>query len=376
MITADDVHPATDRGADVPPVVAPDAVDAQWLTGILTAAGVLDGAQVVSVDRAPCGTGQLADSYRFTLSYDRAGAGPDTVVAKFASEDPTSRDYGHRSGFYRSEIRFYTDLADGLGVSVPTPIHAALAPNETDFVLLMEDLGPARSVDQLVGATPDEAALVVEQAAALHAATWRDPELAGRDWLGATTAIFDHVTDNFADIVEAFPSLCGDLVPESDLAEARKLCAHTGAWKAVFRDPQCLWHSDLRVDNVLFDAQGGARPAVILDWQGTGLGRGTIDLAYFLGTSLTTENRREHERDLVAAYQRALAARGVEAYGPDECWQDYRMHAIHALQIGIFGLGAVKRTERGDEMWRVWIERAAAHVRDLDSYTVLAARPA
>jgi hypothetical protein len=353
-------------------VVAPDDVDARWLTGVLTAAGVLSGAQVVSVRREPCGTGQLADSYRFTVNYDRPGAGPATVVGKFASVDPTSRDYGQRSGFYRSEIRFYTDLAARLGVSIPTPIHAALAANETDFVLLMEDLAPARSVDQLVGCGPDEAALVVEQAAALHAATWRDPRLAGRDWLSATTAIFDHVTDNFADIVEAFPTLCGDLVPESDLAQARTLCQYTQAWKAVFRDPQCLWHSDLRVDNVLFDAQGGARPCVLLDWQGVGLGRGTIDLAYFLATSLTTENRRAYERDLVAVYQRALAAHGVEGYGPDECWRDYRMHAIHGLQVGVFGLGAVKRTARGDEMWRVWIERAAAHTRDLDSFAALA----
>lgn len=372
MINTD--GPVTELEPGVPSVVPPDAVDARWLTAVLTCAGVLRGAEVTSVDRESCGTGQLADSYRFTLTYDRPDAGPATVVAKFASEDATSRDYGQRSGYYRSEIRFYTELAGGLGVSVASPIHAALAANETDFVLLMEDLAPARSVDQLVGCTPDEAALVVEEAARLHAATWRDPRLSGRDWLGATTAIFDHVTDNFADIVEAFPTLCGDLVPESDLAEARILCRYAEAWKAVFRDPQCLWHSDLRVDNVLFDAQGGARPCVLLDWQGVGLGRGTIDLAYFLATSLTTENRRAHERDLVAAYQRALAGNGVSGYGPDECWRDYRMHAIHALQVGVFGLGAVKRTPRGDEMWRVWIERAAAHTRDLDSFAVLAER--
>jgi hypothetical protein len=373
VINGDDGRSATGLVAGLPPVVSPDEVDARWLTGILTSAGVLGSGRVTGVTREPCGTGQLADSYRFTLDYDRPGIGPATVVAKFASEDAASRDYGRRSGFYRTEIRFYNEIAGGLGMSLATPIHAALAENETDFVLLMEDLAPARSVDQLVGCTPDEAALVVEQAAALHAASWRDPALSGRPWLTATTAIFDHVTDNFADTVEAFPTLCGDLVPESDLAEARKLCAHTEAWKAVFRDPQCLWHSDLRVDNVLFDAQDGIRPAVLLDFQGVGLGKGTIDLAYFLATSLTTEDRRTHERDLVALYQRELTARGVAGYGPEECWRDYRVHAVHALQVGVFGLGAVKRTERGDQMWKVWIDRAAAHTRDLDSFTALGA---
>jgi hypothetical protein len=128
------------------------------------------------------------------------------------------------------------------------------------------------------------------------------------------------------------------------------------------------------VDNVLFDAQDGARPAVLLDWQGVGSGRGTIDLAYFLATSLTTQDRRAHERDLVRHYHEALVGHGVSGYGADECWDDYRVHAIHGLQVGVFGLGAVKRTPRGDEMWRVWIERSAAHTRDLDSFAVLAGR--
>lgn len=50
------------------------------------------------------------------------------------------------------------------------------------------------------------------------------------------------------------------------------------------------------------------------------------------------------------------------------------MLAIHGLQVGVFGLGAVKRSARGDEMWRIWIERTAAHTRDLDSFAALAAR--
>ena len=95
-------------------------------------------------------------------------------------------------------------------------------------------------------------------------------------------------------------------------------------------------------------------------------------MAAFLGISMTVEDRRAHERDLVAIYQRALAAGGVDEYTGETCWNDYRMQAVQALTVGVFGLGAVRRTPRGDEMWRVWIERTAAHVRDLDSYTLLA----
>lgn len=356
------------------PLFSADQISPEWLTQVLRASARMSAGTVVHVERSTCGTGQLGDSYRFTLTYDPPRAGPATLVGKFASQDPTSREFGHRSGYYRSEIGFYNELAPRLSMSIPTAIHAALADNATDFVLLMDDLAPARQVDQLIGCSADESARVLEQAAALHAASWHDRSLAGRDWLQGPVGIFTQVTDTFAAVLKTFPELCGDLVPDADLHEAARLIEHAQAWKQVFSAPQCLWHSDLRADNVMFDAANGEKPVVILDWQGLGFGCGTIDLAYWLGTSMTVEHRRQHERALVAHYHDALAGHGVQDYGADQCWEDYRVHAIHGLQVGVFGLGAVKRTPRGDQMWKLWIERTAAQVRDLDSYTVLGRR--
>ncbi|WP_420468181.1 phosphotransferase [Panacagrimonas sp.] len=353
------------------PVVAVEQITPEWLTQVLTHAGRLRGARVASVQRETCGTGQLGDSYRFTLTYDPPSSGPATLVGKFASKDPTSREFGSRSGYYRSEIGFYTDLAPQLAMSIPTAVHAALADNVTDFVLLMEDLAPARQVDQLLGCDADESARVLTQAAALHAASWHDRKLAALDWLQGPVGIFGQVTDNFAGVLKTFPDLCADLVPDADLAVAAGLIDHAAAWKGVFSEPRCLWHSDLRADNVLFDAVGGTRPVVVLDWQGLGFGCGSIDIAYWMGTSMTVEQRRVHERALVQHYHRELVGLGVSGYSAERCWDDYRLHAIHGLQVGVFGLGAVKRTPRGDRMWKLWIERTAAQVRDLDSFEVL-----
>lgn len=355
-------------------VIDVDAVSADWLTRVLRARGLADGARVTSVAHATCGTGQLGDSYRFALAYDPPCAGPPTLVGKFASKDPTSREFGRNSGYYRSEVRFYLDLAPTLPISIPRALHAALADNHTDFTLLMEDLAPARQVDQLVGCDADESARVLEQAAAMHAATWRRADLEEPEWLRGPVGIFSHVSDCFADLIRRFPELCGDLVSDTDLREAEKLVPHVAAWKAVFSDPQCLWHSDLRADNVMFDAENGRRPVVLLDWQGVGFGRGTIDVAYWLGTSMTIDDRRAHERALVRHYHAALVRNGVHELSAEQCWEDYRLHAIHGLQVGVFGLGAVKRTERGDRMWKTWIERTAAQVRDLDSFAVLSGR--
>lgn len=353
------------------PVVPVHAIDAAWLNEVLTDAKPLSCGRIARVERAVCGTGQLADSYCFTLTYEPGDTGPATVVGKFPSEDATSRAFGQQSGYYRNEIRFYQEIAPTLTLAIPTPLHAALASNETDFVLLMEDMSPARAVDQLVGCTADDAAATVEQAAALHAGSWHSERLASVDWLQGTVGSFVHVTDNFGETTGTFREKFGDLIADADLAEAARLNDHLDAWKAVFATPQCLWHSDLRADNLLFDANDGDLPVALLDWQGVGYGRGTIDVAYFLGTSLTTEVRRTAERDLVTHYHEHLTTNGVEDYTADECWDDYRLAALHGLQVGVFGLGAVKRSDRGDRMWRNWIERTATQVRDLDSYTAL-----
>ena len=352
-------------------VVPVDQITPEWLTQVLGEQQLLKSGKVTGVRRETCGTGQLGDSFRFFLDYEPSRAGPATLVGKFASQDQTSREFGARSGYYRSEIGFYRELAPRLSMSIPRAIHAALAPNAIDFVLLMEDLAPARQVDQLIGCTADESARVLAQAAALHAQSWGAADLAAQDWLKGPVGIFTHVTDNFAQVVKTFPELCGDLVAEQELREAARLIEHADTWKQVFSRPLCLWHSDLRADNVLFDARGGARPVVVLDWQGVGFGCGTIDVAYWMGTSMAVDDRRAHERALLSHYHSELVRYGVKDYSAERCWKDYRIHAIHGLQVGVFGLGAVKRTPRGDRMWKNWIERTAAQVRDLDSFSAL-----
>lgn len=356
------------------PVMPADKIGPGWMTQVLTAAGRLHDGRVTDVQLAPCGAGHVADSYRLRLQYDSPGAGPATLVGKFSSKDPVSREFGIRSGWYRCEVGFYRELAPRLPVSVPSTVHAALAADQGDFVLLMEDLAPARQVEQLASCSLEESIRVIEQAAALHARTWHSAELASLTWLRGSVGIYAQASEGFAEVLRIFSQLYPDFLPEADLREVRKLVPHADAWKRTLSTPRCLWHLDLRADNVMFDACGGTRPVVVLDWQGLGFGQGTIDVAYWIGTSLSVEDRRAHERALVAHYHDALSQNGVRDYTAEQCWEDYRVNAIHGLQVGIFAPGVVKRTPRGDRMWKVWLERAIAQVRDLDSFEALAWR--
>ena len=132
-------------------------------------------------------------------------------------------------------------------------------------------------------------------------------------------------------------------------------------------------HGDYRLDNLLFPPDGG--PGVVaVDFQTLSLALPARDLAYFLGTSLTVEDRRAHERDLVAAYHAALTSYGVVDYSLEQCWDDYVFAMIQGPLVSIFGCAYGARTERGDRMFAAMIARSCAAIRDLDTLALVAAQ--
>src|ERR1035441_1498595 len=69
-------------------------VTPEWMTAVLTEVGALVGGRVTMVTPTAIGTGQMADTTRLALTFDRADAGPPSVVGKFASSDEQSRATG------------------------------------------------------------------------------------------------------------------------------------------------------------------------------------------------------------------------------------------------------------------------------------------
>ena len=59
----------------------PDAIEPAWLGERLRAAGVVRDAEITALSWVPIGTGQVGDSARLTLTYDRPGAGPARRVS-------------------------------------------------------------------------------------------------------------------------------------------------------------------------------------------------------------------------------------------------------------------------------------------------------
>lgn len=346
----------------------PAAVDAGWLTARLRTAGVIRDARVTEVtSRVAVGVGMLGDSIRFTVDYDRDEGAPASFVGKFACADPVSRQTGKDYGLYEREVGFYREVAHTVAIRTPVCHFAEYDPEDGAFALLMEDLAPARQGNQLTGCDLADARLAMEQAAALHGPRWNDPTLADHAFLiqaGAASSVIDVFP---ACIAEFHRRYDGMLEPEymavcdryADLV-ARRLPPATPR-------NTTLTHGDFRLDNMLFDAKGGATPLVTLDWQSPAIGVGAVDVAYFMGMALPIELRRANERALLEHYLDALRSYGVRDYSFDELYDDYRRTLLLGVSTAIFASAATKRTERGDQMFLAMARGGCAQAIDTEA---------
>lgn len=361
-----------------PAVAYPGHVTAAWLTGVLRSSGALAAGAVTSFEAEPVGTGQMADCVRFRLAYDgraaAAGAGrpPDSVIGKFTAADPTSRATGLAMRTSEVEVRFYQQVAGTVAVRTPRCHHAEVDPSTAEFVLVLEDLAPARPGDQLAGCTVDEAAAALEELARLHAPRWADPRLRDLDWLDRRTPGSEAVTAEllaglFAAFLDRYGSDLDPVVVEVGTALAPRLAAYLRRRPG----PETVQHADFRLDNLLFGEEEGRRTVTVVDWQTVTVGPGAADASYFVGGGLRVDDRRRAEVDLLRGYHRALCAGGVEGYGWERCWADYRLHAFAGFLMAVGASMMVERTERGDAMFLTMASRHAAQIRDLDSMALL-----
>ncbi|HWE68616.1 MAG TPA: phosphotransferase [Acidimicrobiales bacterium] len=356
-----------------PPALLRYAADVtpEWLTAVLGGAGALPaGGRVVDIDVAPIGTGQMADTARLALTYDEPGAGPASVVGKFASADDQSRGTGLALRAYEIEVRFYQEVADRLAARVPALYFAEVEPESGWFTLILEDIVGARQGDQIAACDPEVAAAVLEEMAGLHAPCWEAPDLAGLEWLNRTSPEGDgFMAAMVASLLPGFlERYDGQLAPEH--AEVCRLFVeHLPVWMASRVGPRTASHGDFRLDNLLF--QPGQRRPVVVDWQTLSWAGASYDVAYFIGGCLSQADRRRHELDLLTHYHEALCARGVADYPLEQLRLDTRRDAFGGVLMAIVASMVVQRTERGDLMFLTSTTRHAQHALDVDAPALL-----
>jgi aminoglycoside/choline kinase family phosphotransferase len=358
-----DAAPSTTAPDGVHP--EPEVVDdtnqltPRWFDAVLGTAGT--ASRVRSVTTEPVGTGQMAATVRAHL--DLGEGSRRTVVVKYGRADVEST---MAAMAYAKEVAFYVELADKVAARTPDCLYAAIVEGSPRFVLVLEDLSDARQGDQIAGCSVAHAEAAVVNLAGLHGPTWCDAALSRQRWLGGESD--DVITPDFiAPIIgAAADAFSARFASELDPVEAEVLDASREllpAWMFARGERFAVVHGDYRLDNLLFPVDDPARVAAV-DWQTTAVGPPGRDLAYFLETCLTLEDRRGHERSLVAAYHRALADHDVTGYDLDTCWDDYVDGMLHGPLIILLGRLTAGVTVRGDEMFRVMWRRASAAIDD------------
>ncbi len=349
----------------------PELLTEDWLTAALVAGGHLDTARIVSVTQRPLGTGQMCDSVRLSLGYDRPTDAPATLVAKLPAADETSRATALSLRSYEKEVRFYQELAPSLPICTPTVFHTDIDPVTARFVLLLEDLAPAEQGDQLLGCTLEHAAVAVDELVRLHAPRWGDDSLLDLEWLAGDPAtsraflamLLPTLWDGFRDRYAA------DLDPSVNQA-GDALFAHLESYLTPTGTPLTIVHGDYRLDNLLFDPTDCSLRGVV-DWQTCTVGPAMMDVAYFIGAGLREEDRRPNEEELVRRYHRSLVETGIGDLGWDACWLEYRRGTFGGLVMAVAASMLVERTDRGDEMFLTMASRHSRHALDLDAPDLL-----
>ena len=377
----------------------------EWLTESLRSGGTIGpGTSVSSFESTVLGEGEgfIGDLARVTLSYDGAENGaPASLIAKFPTELAANRQMGEMFGLYEHEIRFYNELADEVPVRKPAHYFSAMDPapkaagviqailnllptavvlkllgplgragGSRRFVVLIEDLAPARVGDQVAGLTVDEADLALRHLAKMHAHFWNDPRLEELDWIVPLNNDSRIQQGLYKQSRPAFIEEFKEMLPDRAIELADWLVVHgVELLDRLTGRPYTLLHGDFRPDNLFFGDGKTDFPLAMIDWQSPTRGSGPYDVAYFIGWSINAEDHGAID-GLIESYHSTLVENGVTDYSLERCKRDYVLGQLMVLHRGIFLVGQLDLShERGQRLVQATLKRSLGNLPmvDLDS---------
>ena len=129
-------------------------------------------------------------------------------------------------------------------------------------------------------------------------------------------------------------------------------------------------HGDYRQDNICY--QGDSLDAIVMDWQISGKGKGIFDAAHFLCQSVLSKVRAEIEKESLKYYVGKLKEYGVDGYGFEQCWEDYKIVILGCLIYPMTVCGTLDTAnERGRALGEAMLERNLAAIDEPGCQTYL-----
>ncbi|MDG1152521.1 MAG: phosphotransferase [Hyphomicrobiales bacterium] len=315
------------------------------------------------------GSGQVGDSYRLFLDWNN-NEGPETIIAKCSAKDLTSRQTAKNMNLYEIEAYWYNQYGNKIPIRCPEAYFVGLDKKDIgNFIMFMEDLSPARQISQMAGCNVNDIRLALDEVALLHKAHWDDNNLSKIKCLNYGKDRKKFIKQF---LIEIYPDWCSrykDRIDKSILEMGKSLIDRYDSYIEIKTEPIVLSHGDFRLDNMLFYDNNGR--VAVLDWQTLSAGVPMADIAYCISTSFSDSNDRKiHEETLISRYLKKLNLDdGVYPY--ELAWRDYRRCSFIGFLMGVISSMLVERTERGDEMFAVMVERSGKQAIQLESLSLI-----
>ena len=137
-----------------------------WVEGVMRGSGTLeDGVTVTSVstERIGEGVGILSILQRVIPTYSGTTKAPKSFVVKYPTDDATQRFTADALVLYIRELLFYSDCAPSAPFKTAKCYGQAIATDNTNFTIAMEDIGHYRGLNQLEGVNLEESKILLEK---------------------------------------------------------------------------------------------------------------------------------------------------------------------------------------------------------------------
>ena len=364
----------------IPDSVADVTVD--WMQRALAAGGGdFPAIERMETEAIGEGIGLMGALLRCHLTYfQEDAAAPRSVIVKLASPIPKTHRTGRLLKVYQREYDYYSRIAPSAPIRSPRLFYGDFDRRKQRLALVQEDLRGMVAVDQIQGASAAQALTAVRNIARMHGHFWNRtdcPPLVGAYDIARPRVMRMTQLAYLANLPAALRNF-EHLLP----GWAPTLAESFGARMLTFGDdlaaaPRTFIHGDFRLDNMFFGPGGDYDGFAAVDWQVSCIGVGLYDVAYFLGGSVTTETRREVEREALQEYHHIVRSMGGKDFTLDECWLRYRQSALALLlTIVIAGGGLELGDERGRVLYETMTSRALAAIEDLSAAEFLPGRPA
>jgi hypothetical protein len=288
------------------------------------------------------GNGAVSTAGRISVEVEYRGDGaaelPTQLVIKVSRPDLPALP------LYRNEVAFYRNLRPELGSAIESPrcVGANFDESSGTFGLALEDLTIRGATFPSVKTPVSIAQLqsIIDSVATLHARFWESPRFA-TDLSWVQTHVAGELHDLFNRPGPVPAGIERQLATQQFKRELVQMVGQTGeslylqtrraqAHQATL--PRTQVHGDLHIGNtyLLPGDRGG-----FVDLQLAVRGYCIHDLAYLLVTGLSIEQRRAHERNLLAYYRDRLGEAGLDDVPDlDTIWLEYRRAAVWGVYIG------------------------------------------